>query len=105
MTLILNIKVILNDKYITTKRKFYENEIGTVLWFQYAANFITITDSGYKSDESYFPQSLLEKCQFKYKKKTIKIFFTICLTDSDSNSDFDSEDTFNHKFEPVADRI
>lgn len=29
----------------------------------------------------------------------------MCLTDSDSNSDFDSEDTFNHKFEPVADRI
>ena len=31
MTLILNIEVTLNDKYITTKRKFYENEIGTVL--------------------------------------------------------------------------
>ena len=102
---VLIFQVFLNDKYIATKRKSYENEIGTVLWFQYAADFITLTDSGYRSDESYFPQAFLEKCQFKYKKNTIKIFFTIYLTDSDSSSDFDSEDTFNHKVEPFADRI
>ena len=58
------------------------------------SHLIILIDPVYRSDQSYYRQGLLEDHEDKIKEKIVKNFITENLTDSDSVSDSENDNTY-----------
>ena len=82
--------------------KSYKNE--TITDFDYEglspektacqSHLIMLIDLVYRSDQSYYPQGLLEDYEDKISEKIVKHFITEDLTDSDSVSVSENDNTY-----------
>ena len=70
-------ELICKNKYITTEMKSFNND-GELRpeQAQCATDLLTLTNSVYISDKSYYPQTPFEECKYILKEKEIKRLVT-----------------------------
>ena len=96
--MIMNNKHLNNENYLKTKRKSYNTNINTNFHnnklpeerSQCICLSVTLTDSVFRTDETYYPQVFLEECKYVVKVKKMSKFIT---DDIEISSDkFNEED-------------
>ena len=95
--------MVTDDKYIKTKIKIYEDRVNTNFQDKkmpnenasYKCLSLIMLDSLIRANKKYYPQTLLEECQYTIRKNKIDNLINDDLdpssSDSESDSEFDNE--------------
>ena len=89
-----------NDKYLKTKIKMYENRVDTNFQGKkvpkenasYNCLSLIMLDSVIRTNKKYYPQTLLEECQYLIRKNKMENLINDALDLSSSNESDDESD-------------
>ena len=96
-----------DDKYILAKLKIFKkknlttfnnNNIAPIEKNRYICISAIDIDSVLKTDKKAYPQSYLEECKYKLKKRKLVSFIDPEIIDDDSDSDIDSDIDSHNNF-------